>query len=101
AAAAAASWGDADRTAVLHRVGDALEARRADLIEVMAAEAGKTADQADPEISEAVDFAHYYAELAADLSRVDGATPDPARVTLVTPPWNFPVAIPAGSLLSA
>jgi RHH-type proline utilization regulon transcriptional repressor/proline dehydrogenase/delta 1-pyrroline-5-carboxylate dehydrogenase len=85
----------------LHRVGDALEARRADLIEVMAAEAGKTADQADPEISEAVDFAHYYAELAADLSRVDGATPDPVRVTLVTPPWNFPVAIPAGSLLSA
>ncbi|GIE99264.1 1-pyrroline-5-carboxylate dehydrogenase [Paractinoplanes rishiriensis] len=101
AVAAGAGWRTADRAAVLHRVGEALEARRADLIEVMAAEAGKTAEQADPEVSEAVDFAHYYAELAADLDRIDGARPVPARLTLVTPPWNFPVAIPAGSLLAA
>jgi RHH-type proline utilization regulon transcriptional repressor/proline dehydrogenase/delta 1-pyrroline-5-carboxylate dehydrogenase len=99
--AAAATWRGADRCEVLHRVGEALEARRADLIEVMAAETGKTADQADPEVSEAVDFAHYYATLAADLEQIDGAIPAPARVTLVTPPWNFPVAIPAGSLLGA
>jgi RHH-type proline utilization regulon transcriptional repressor/proline dehydrogenase/delta 1-pyrroline-5-carboxylate dehydrogenase len=101
ARAKAAAWGSADRSAVLHRVGEAIEARRADLIEVMAAETGKTADQADPEVSEAVDFAHYYATLAAGLHRIDGATPVPAGVTLVTPPWNFPVAIPAGSLLAA
>ncbi|WIM94042.1 proline dehydrogenase family protein [Actinoplanes oblitus] len=97
--AAAASWGAADRRAVLHRIGDALESNRDVLLEVMAAEAGKTIDQADPEVSEAIDFAHYYAELAA--AEIDGATPVPARVTLVTPPWNFPVAIPAGSMLAA
>ncbi|AEV86362.1 1-pyrroline-5-carboxylate dehydrogenase [Actinoplanes sp. SE50] len=97
--AAAANWGGADRRAVLHRVGDALEAHRDLLLEVMAAEAGKTIDQADPEVSEAVDFAHYYAELSA--RQIDGATPVPARLTLVTPPWNFPVAIPAGSMLAA
>ncbi|MGK5685167.1 bifunctional proline dehydrogenase/L-glutamate gamma-semialdehyde dehydrogenase [Actinoplanes sp. URMC 104] len=104
AVAAAAAWGTmpgAERGAVLHRIGDALEARRADLIEVMAAETGKTADQADPEVSEAVDFAHYYAELAAELDTVDGAVAVPEKLTLVTPPWNFPVAIPAGSVLSA
>ncbi|MBG0562800.1 bifunctional proline dehydrogenase/L-glutamate gamma-semialdehyde dehydrogenase [Actinoplanes aureus] len=99
--AAAANWGGADRRAVLHLIGDALEKQRDTLLEVMAAEAGKTVDQADPEISEAIDFAHYYAELSAELQRTDGAVPVPVRLTLVTPPWNFPVAIPAGSVLAA
>ena len=67
----------------------------------MASETGKTLDQSDPEISEAVDFAHYYAERPKDLDNVDGATFVPAKLTVVTPPWNFPVAIPAGSTLSA
>jgi RHH-type proline utilization regulon transcriptional repressor/proline dehydrogenase/delta 1-pyrroline-5-carboxylate dehydrogenase len=91
----------AERAAVLHRAGDALAARRADLMEVMASETGKTLDQSDPEVSEAIDFAHYYAELARGLDAVDGATFTPARLTVVTPPWNFPVAIPAGSTLAA
>ncbi|MHA7219811.1 bifunctional proline dehydrogenase/L-glutamate gamma-semialdehyde dehydrogenase [Arthrobacter sp. MDT1-48-3] len=101
---AAGSWGSltgAERAEILHRAGDALEARRADLMEVMAAETGKTLDQSDPEISEAVDFAHYYAERARDLDDVDGASFSPVRLTVVTPPWNFPVAIPAGSTLAA
>ncbi|MGA7205789.1 MAG: proline dehydrogenase family protein, partial [Specibacter sp.] len=100
----AAAWGamtGAERAAVLHRAGDALEGMRAELMEVMASETGKTLDQSDPEISEAVDFAHYYAERAKDLDTVDGATFVPAKLTVVTPPWNFPVAIPAGSTLSA
>jgi len=97
-------WGArpaAERAAVLDRAADALEAHRADLLEVMASEAGKTVDQGDPEVSEAVDFAHWYAELARGLDHVDGARFVPATLTLVTPPWNFPVAIPAGSTLAA
>lgn len=90
-----------DRAALLHAAGDALESHRADLIEVMMSEAGKTIDQADPEVSEAVDFAHYYAERSLDLWTMTGAVPVPRHVTLVTPPWNFPVAIPAGSTLAA
>ncbi|WP_254359722.1 bifunctional proline dehydrogenase/L-glutamate gamma-semialdehyde dehydrogenase [Microbacterium hominis] len=104
ARAAAARWrelGAAGRAAILHRAGEVLERRRADLLEVMASEAGKTLDQADPEVSEAIDFAHYYAERALDLGAVDGARFTPASLTLVTPPWNFPVAIPAGSTLAA
>lgn len=98
------AWGalsGAERAEILHRAGDVLEARRADLLEVMASETGKTIDQGDPEISEAVDFAHYYAESARKLDDVDGATFVPAKLTVVTPPWNFPVAIPAGSTLAA
>ncbi|MDQ1598029.1 MAG: RHH-type transcriptional regulator, proline utilization regulon repressor / proline dehydrogenase, partial [Microbacteriaceae bacterium] len=100
----ATGWGalsGEERADILHRVGDALSARRADLIETMTSETGKTIDQADPEVSEAIDFAHYYAELARQLDRVDGATFVPSRLTVVTPPWNFPVAIPAGSTLAA
>ena len=102
--AAGRAWGALaaeERAAVLHRAGALLEERRADLLEVMAAEAGKTLDQGDPEVSEAIDFAHHYAELALELDGTDGARFVPARVTLVTPPWNFPVAIPAGSTLAA
>ncbi|MEV7133406.1 bifunctional proline dehydrogenase/L-glutamate gamma-semialdehyde dehydrogenase [Arthrobacter sp. NPDC093128] len=98
------AWGalsGAERAAVLHHAGDILEAHRADLLEVMASETGKTIDQGDPEVSEAVDFAHYYAESARKLDDVDGATFVPAKLTVVTPPWNFPVAIPAGSTLAA
>ncbi|MBD7919641.1 bifunctional proline dehydrogenase/L-glutamate gamma-semialdehyde dehydrogenase [Cellulomonas sp. Sa3CUA2] len=97
-------WGRrpaSERAAVLDRAADALEAHRGDLLEVMASEAGKTVDQGDPEVSEAVDFAHWYAELARGLEHVDGARFVPAALTLVTPPWNFPVAIPAGSTLAA
>ena len=90
-----------ERAEILHRAGEVLEARRADLLEVMASETGKTIDQGDPEVSEAVDFAHYYAESARKLEKVDGATFVPASLTVVTPPWNFPVAIPAGSTLAA
>ncbi|MDQ0867232.1 bifunctional proline dehydrogenase/L-glutamate gamma-semialdehyde dehydrogenase [Arthrobacter globiformis] len=98
------AWGalsGAERAEILHRAGDVLEARRAELLEVMASETGKTIDQGDPEVSEAVDFAHYYAESARKLDDVDGATFVPAKLTVVTPPWNFPVAIPAGSTLAA
>ncbi|AOY72825.1 bifunctional proline dehydrogenase/L-glutamate gamma-semialdehyde dehydrogenase [Arthrobacter sp. TES] len=98
------AWGArpaAERAAILHRAGDILESRRAELLEVMASETGKTLDQGDPEVSEAIDFAHYYAERAKDLEAVDGATFVPANLTVVTPPWNFPVAIPAGSTLAA
>ncbi|HEY2643486.1 MAG TPA: bifunctional proline dehydrogenase/L-glutamate gamma-semialdehyde dehydrogenase [Galbitalea sp.] len=97
-------WGrvaPTDRARVLHDVGDVLSAYRGRLIEIMAHETGKTIAEGDVEVSEAVDFAHYYAGRALDLDRVPGARFVPPRLTVVTPPWNFPVAIPAGSVLAA
>ncbi|HEX6366373.1 MAG TPA: aldehyde dehydrogenase family protein, partial [Agromyces sp.] len=103
-AARGRAWGQlsgAERAAVLHRAGLALAANRDRLIEVMAAETGKTIAEADPEVSEAIDFAHYYAERARELDHVHGAVFVPSALTVVTPPWNFPVAIPAGGVLAA
>ncbi len=90
-----------ERAGILHQAGRMLSARRGDLLEVMAAEAGKTLAEGDPEVSEAIDFAHYYAESARDLAGIDDATFTPVRLTVVAPPWNFPVAIPAGGVLAA
>jgi RHH-type proline utilization regulon transcriptional repressor/proline dehydrogenase/delta 1-pyrroline-5-carboxylate dehydrogenase len=104
AVAAGERWGrvaPGDRAAILEAAAEALERERTALVEVMAAEAGKTIDQADPEVSEVVDFARYYAQSARNLAAITGATPVPRPVTLVTPPWNFPVAIPGGSVLAA
>lgn len=104
AVAAGASWrelGAEGRAAILHRAGDVLESRRADLLEVMGSEAGKVLEQGDPEVSEAIDFAHYYAESAKRAEAIEGAVHKPVGLTVVTPPWNFPVAIPAGSTLAA
>ncbi|MDO5727238.1 MAG: bifunctional proline dehydrogenase/L-glutamate gamma-semialdehyde dehydrogenase, partial [Bowdeniella nasicola] len=99
------SWGE--RAAILRAVAAQLEARRGDFITVMAKEAGKTVEQADPEISEAIDFARYYADRCEELGpdattlQTDGAAFHPVDLTLVTPPWNFPVAIPCGGVIAA
>lgn len=90
-----------ERADVLHRVGVQLALRRADLIEVAATEVGKGIAQTDPEVSEAADFAHYYAQQLLELDRLPGARFVPETVVAVTPPWNFPVAIPAGGAAAA
>ncbi len=104
----AGAWGTLpgrERALVLADVAERIEARRMDLLAVMAHEAGKTVAEADPEVSEAVDFARYYARAAAELGNGAGAeggsSLEPWPVTLVTPPWNFPVAIAAGGVLAA
>ena len=96
-----AALGGAGRAAILRKAADVLGETRGNLIEVMASEAGKTIAEGDVEISEAIDFARYYAHLAEELDKVDGATYTPSQLIVVTPPWNFPVAIPAGSTIAA
>ncbi|MEM8745767.1 MAG: bifunctional proline dehydrogenase/L-glutamate gamma-semialdehyde dehydrogenase [Actinomycetota bacterium] len=85
-----------DRRRLIARVGDVLSSRRGDLLSAMAHEANKTVAQADPEISEAIDFARYYAAHA-----IDAPDFEPFGVVAVVPPWNFPVAIPTGGVLAA
>ncbi len=103
AIAAADGWqalGADGRARILYRAGEILEKRRADLLEVMGSECGKTLDQGDPEVSEAIDFAYYYAMLGQMIDQVDGAKPKQQKLIAVIPPWNFPTAIPAGGALA-
>lgn len=104
ARSAASSWSATpatERRAILHAVGAELARRRGDLICAMIHEANKTFAQADVEISEAVDFARWYGDRALDLDVFAAADFSPLGVIAVIPPWNFPVAIPAGGVLAS
>ncbi|MDQ1606512.1 MAG: RHH-type transcriptional regulator, proline utilization regulon repressor / proline dehydrogenase [Microbacteriaceae bacterium] len=97
-------WGQrrgSTRAQVLLSAAESIAANRGRLIEVMASETGKTISEGDVEVSEAIDFARYYAERAVELDQIENAEFVPSRLIVVTPPWNFPVAIPAGSVLAA
>jgi RHH-type transcriptional regulator, proline utilization regulon repressor / proline dehydrogenase / delta 1-pyrroline-5-carboxylate dehydrogenase len=91
-----------ERRRLLEAAADTLAAGRADAVAVMTAEAGKTFAEADPEVSEAVDYARWYAagtDLLASLENDVHSVP--CGVVVVSPPWNFPYAIPAGGVLAA
>ena len=89
-----------ERAKVLEAIGDEIARRRGDFVAVAAHEAGKTVDQSDPEISEAIDFCDYYADSARHLDEI-AAEFEPNKLTVVVPPWNFPVAIPTGGVMAA
>jgi RHH-type proline utilization regulon transcriptional repressor/proline dehydrogenase/delta 1-pyrroline-5-carboxylate dehydrogenase len=102
--AAAAGWrelGAAGRAEILHRAADIFAARRGEFIAVSAAEVGKMPSQSDPEVSEAIDFIRYYALNSLELDSLEGATITPDEMVVITPPWNFPIAIPTGGTVAA
>lgn len=91
----------ADRAVVLQSAAGALAARRAELVEVLAAESGALFAEADAEVSQAVDAAAYYAVTAKELDRVPGAVFVPDRVSVVAPRWNASVGLCAAETLAA
>ena len=96
-------WGKrpaAERAAALDAVADQLAAKRGDFISVAAYEANKTVTQTDPEVSEAIDFCTYYGQSARFLEEAHSEF-HPHTVTVVTPPWNFPIAIPTGGIAAS
>jgi RHH-type transcriptional regulator, proline utilization regulon repressor / proline dehydrogenase / delta 1-pyrroline-5-carboxylate dehydrogenase len=107
AVAAQPAWaarGVAGRRAILDAGAALLARRRGDLIGAMVVDGAKTVAEADPEVSEAIDFARYYAR---SLERDDLVSAqaqcrlEPLGVVIVAPPWNFPLSIPAGGVLAA
>lgn len=109
AVAAADRWealGTQRRGEFLLAAAAAMAAGRAEAIAAMVSEGGKTFEEADPEVDEAVDHARWYGagpgSLAQLLREVDGEVGSrPLGPVVVAPPWNFPYAIPAGGVLAA
>lgn len=90
------------RKALLLTCAEHLAQSRGDLIGVMMLDGGKRVAEADPEVSEAIDFANYYARsLDIAATALADCAYEPFGVVLVTPPWNFPLAIPCGGILAA
>jgi RHH-type proline utilization regulon transcriptional repressor/proline dehydrogenase/delta 1-pyrroline-5-carboxylate dehydrogenase len=82
----------------------------------MIADGGKTLQESDPEVSEAIDFCRFYADSAHYFHELvgangagsgdprttaagqDGRAIYPIGVVVVVSPWNFPLAIPCGGV---
>jgi RHH-type proline utilization regulon transcriptional repressor/proline dehydrogenase/delta 1-pyrroline-5-carboxylate dehydrogenase len=90
-----------ERHDVLSRVANELRKARGDLIGAAAANTGKVFTETDVEVSEAIDFAEFYPFTARQFDAVASATCTGKGVGLVVSPWNFPVAIPCGGVVTA
>ncbi|TYT73671.1 proline dehydrogenase family protein [Desulfobotulus mexicanus] len=93
------SW--EDRHEFLSRAAAELRILRGDLMGAAAANTGKLFSEADPEISEAIDFAEFYPWSTKNFTRLSGMEMKGKGVGLVVSPWNFPVAIPCGGVVAA
>lgn len=89
------------RGKVLKQVAVEIARGRAEAISVMVMDAGKSIPEGDAELSEAIDFANYYAESLSWDGLFDGTEIRALGVVVITPPWNFPFAIPCGGVLAA
>ena len=89
------------RAALLRKAAASIANQRGEIIATMVLDAGKAVYEADVEVSEAIDFANYYADSFSDPSFFDGTDFEPYGTVVVTPPWNFPFAIPCGGVLAA
>jgi RHH-type proline utilization regulon transcriptional repressor/proline dehydrogenase/delta 1-pyrroline-5-carboxylate dehydrogenase len=91
-----------ERERLLDACAVELGRRRGELIGAMMLDGAKTVAEADVEVSEAVDFARYYARTLREVAEdVADCRMEPLGVVVVTPPWNFPLSIPAGGVLAA
>ena len=91
----------AERRRLLDAAADVLARRRGDLIGAMIVDGAKTVAEADPEVSEAIDFARYYGRSLEDAGDLSGCQLEPLGPVVVAPPWNFPLSIPASGVLAA
>ncbi|MGK7874081.1 MAG: L-glutamate gamma-semialdehyde dehydrogenase [Xenococcaceae cyanobacterium] len=99
-----------ERARILRQAAELMEARRYELAAWVCLEVGKVLQQADAEVSEAIDFCRYYAD---EMERLDrGHNYDiagennryvyqPRGIAVVISPWNFPIAIATGMTVAA
>lgn len=107
------TWGKTtakERADILRKAAEIMESRRHELNAWICLEVGKVIQQADPEVSEAIDFCRYYADEMERLEAgynydVAGETNryfyQPKGIALVVSPWNFPFAIATGMTVAA
>ena len=93
-----------ERQRLLAKAADQYRQNRAGLMALAALNVGKSFDQSDGEISEAIDFgilypfsAHYFERVLPNVK----FGPIGNGVVVVVSPWNFPMAIPSGGVFAA
>lgn len=100
-----------ERAALIHKLGELMTIKRNELAAIIVREVGKPWAEADADVVEAIDFCHYYAELAEAnagekltgelLGEENVYFYEPRGVAVVIAPWNFPLAIACGMTVAA
>ncbi len=95
-----------ERATIVHRLGDAIAARKYEFAAWQTYEAGKNWAEAEADVAEAIDFCRFYAHQAIVMAEPVHVTEYPGELNeswlqplgagAVIPPWNFPLAILVG-----
>lgn len=107
-------WGKmppGQRATYLLKLAAIMRRRKAELTAWIIFEVGKNWVEADADVAEAIDFCEYYARQAVELARGGKVVESPGEynqliylplgVGIVISPWNFPLAILLGTVMSA
>jgi RHH-type proline utilization regulon transcriptional repressor/proline dehydrogenase/delta 1-pyrroline-5-carboxylate dehydrogenase len=91
-----------DKLLIFEKALNLFRKNRGDLIGIAAAEVGKVFTETDVEVSEAIDFIYFYTHAMKTFKdsyphiKFNGL-----GIGLVISPWNFPVAIPTGGIMTS
>ena len=100
----AGHWRDTtieERHQIMYRAANNLGAMRGDLNGTMCAITGKTIEEADVEVSEAIDYCRFYTTTMRQYAALPDIEMCAKGTVLVLSPWNFPCAIPCGGVVAA
>ena len=86
---------------LMYRVANVLGEMRGDLCGCMCAVTGKTVEEADVEVSEAIDYCRFYTTTVKKIAALPDIDLQAKGTVLVISPWNFPCAIPVGGVVAA
>ena len=90
-----------ERHKIMYKAANILGEMRGDLNGCMCAITGKTIEEADVEVSEAIDYARFYTTTMKEIEKLEDIDLKAKGTVLVLSPWNFPCAIPCGGVVAA
>ena len=90
-----------ERHRIMYRAANILGEMRGDLNGSMCAITGKTIEEADVEVSEAIDYCRFYTTTMKKYEALTDIEMKAKGTVLVLSPWNFPCAIPCGGVVAA
>ncbi len=100
------------RCEIINNIALNIENNKFEIISLLIKEAGKTAKDALAEVREAIDYCHYYSNIANNIMENHDNLPSPIGeenklylvprgIFVCISPWNFPVAIFVGQVIAA
>lgn len=90
-----------ERHKIMYLAANILGQMRGDLNGAMCAITGKTIEEADVEVSEAIDYCRFYTTTMKKFAALPDIEMKGKGTVLVLSPWNFPCAIPCGGVVAA